>query len=70
VRVAEYESNLTNQLAGLKEAHTQQLAAFREAAAAARPSRPQLSADYLDSRVVEERLVKQVGGRFDPGARV
>lgn len=58
-RVAAYEAGVAGQLATLRAAHEAQLADFLLQAEVRRPGQPQHSADYLNSRKVEEVLVKQ-----------
>ena len=62
-KVAEYETALAGQMSVLRQAHEQQLVDFEGAATAGQPQRPQYSGEYLEQRRMEERLVKQVGGR-------
>ncbi|WIA37309.1 hypothetical protein OEZ86_014245 [Tetradesmus obliquus] len=59
-RVAAYEAGVAGQLATLRAAHEAQLADFLLQAEVRRPGQPQHSADYLNSRKVEEVLVKQL----------
>eukprot|EP00877_Chromochloris_zofingiensis_P002483 jgi/Chrzof1/12235/Cz06g26160.t1 len=58
-RIAEYEQNLATQLAALKGAHEVQVDIFAQEAEAKRPEKPKLSAEYLNQRKIEEKLVKQ-----------
>ncbi|KAF6250675.1 hypothetical protein COO60DRAFT_760242 [Scenedesmus sp. NREL 46B-D3] len=58
-RVAAYEAAVAGQLATLRAGHEAQLAEFLLQSEVRRPAQPQHSAEYLNSRKVEEVLVKQ-----------
>lgn len=62
-RVAAYEAAVAAQLTTLKATHEAQTAQFLLDCEIRRPSQPQHSAEYLNSRKIEEVLVKQVGYR-------
>jgi hypothetical protein len=59
-RVAAYEAGVAGQLATLRAGHEAQLADFLLQCEVRRPAQPQHSAEYLNSRKIEEVLVKQV----------
>ncbi len=64
-RVAEFEAQLLQQTEALNTQHTAMMATFLAEAAAKRPQRPKHSAEYLNNRKIEEKLVKQVGRAAD-----
>jgi hypothetical protein len=59
--VAQHEAAVAAQLAALKQQHELQLTDLLVACEHQRPSRPQHSCEILNSRKIEEALVKQVG---------
>lgn len=59
-KVSAYEAGVAAQLTALKAAHAAQMADFLLQCEVSRPAKPQHSADYLNNRKIEERLVKQV----------
>eukprot|EP00878_Enallax_costatus_P035237 GHUV01039250.1.p1 GENE.GHUV01039250.1~~GHUV01039250.1.p1 ORF type:complete len:271 (+),score=92.67 GHUV01039250.1:617-1429(+) len=58
-RVAAYEAGVAAQLTALKAAHDAQTADFLLQCELNRPAKPHHSAEYLNNRKIEERLVKQ-----------
>lgn len=60
-KVTEYEASVATQLCSLKQQHEVQVTELLVRCEAERPSRPQHSAEILNSRKIEEALVKQVG---------
>lgn len=59
-RLLAYDAACTRQLAALQAGHATALAAAREVHEAAAPQRAKASAQYLEQRCLEERLVRQV----------
>lgn len=59
-KVTAYEAGVAAQLTALKAAHEAQMADVLLQCEVNRPVKPHHSAEYLNNRKVEERLVKQV----------